>query len=116
MISRAEIQDRAREWGLTDEVVEKDYVLGWLLWGIGQDPRLSDHWVFKGGTCLKKCYLETYRFSEDLDFTVQEGGPLTPRGAHPPPVRGARHNRAGERHRADHAATRCAAPAGRSLG
>lgn len=78
MISRAEIQDRAREWGLTDEVVEKDYVLGWLLWGIGQEVRLSDHWVFKGGTCLKKCYLETYRFSEDLDFTVREGGPLTP--------------------------------------
>jgi len=25
---------------------------------------------FKGGTCLKKCFFETYRFSEDLDFTV----------------------------------------------
>ena len=29
-----------------------------------------DHWVFKGGTCLKKCYFETYRFSEDLDFSL----------------------------------------------
>ena len=27
-------------------------------------------WIFKGGTCLKKCYFESYRFSEDLDFTV----------------------------------------------
>lgn len=27
---------------------------------------------FKGGTCLKKCYFETYRFSEDLDFTVTD--------------------------------------------
>ena len=26
--------------------------------------------MFKGGTCLKKCVLETYRFSEDLDFTL----------------------------------------------
>jgi predicted nucleotidyltransferase component of viral defense system len=26
--------------------------------------------VFKGGTCLKKCFFETYRFSEDLDFTI----------------------------------------------
>ena len=26
--------------------------------------------MFKGGTCLKKCYFETYRFSEDLDFTI----------------------------------------------
>jgi hypothetical protein len=26
--------------------------------------------VFKGGTCLKKVFFETYRFSEDLDFTL----------------------------------------------
>lgn len=26
--------------------------------------------VFKGGTVLKKCYIEDYRFSEDLDFTL----------------------------------------------
>lgn len=78
MISRAALQARAGEWGLTEEVVEKDYVLGWLLWGIGSHPALRDHWVFKGGTCLKKCFVETYRFSEDLDFTVLEGGPLEP--------------------------------------
>jgi hypothetical protein len=30
--------------------------------------------VFKGGTCLKKCYFETYRFSEDLDFTLRNEG------------------------------------------
>jgi hypothetical protein len=34
--------------------------------------------VFKGGTCLKKCYFETYRFSEDLDFTLLEGAPDEP--------------------------------------
>lgn len=28
-------------------------------------------WLFKGGTCLKKCFFETYRFSEDLDFTLR---------------------------------------------
>jgi predicted nucleotidyltransferase component of viral defense system len=77
MISRAALQARAREWGLTEEIVEKDYVLGWLLWGIGSHPALRDHWIFKGGTCLKKCFVETYRFSEDLDFTVLEGGPLS---------------------------------------
>lgn len=78
MIPRAELQERQAEWGLTEEVVEKDYVLGWLLWGIGSDPRLGTSWVFKGGTCLKKCFVETYRFSEDLDFTVLAEGPLTP--------------------------------------
>lgn len=78
MIGRAAIQTRAHEWGLTEEVVEKDYVLGWLLSGIGSDPALRDQWIFKGGTCLKKCFVETYRFSEDLDFTVLDGGPLGP--------------------------------------
>lgn len=78
MIPRSALQSRAREWGLAEHVVEKDYVLGWLLWGIGSQRDLADHWVFKGGTCLKKCFVETYRFSEDLDFTVLEGGPLEP--------------------------------------
>jgi predicted nucleotidyltransferase component of viral defense system len=78
MIPRAALQARAREWGLTEEVVEKDYVLGWLLWGIGSHTALRDSWIFKGGTCLKKCFVETYRFSEDLDFTVLEDGPLRP--------------------------------------
>ncbi len=78
MITRADIVERVGEWRLTEEVIEKDYVLGWLLWGIGSDPVLGDQWVFKGGTCLKKCYIETYRFSEDLDFTV------VPRGVYRP--------------------------------
>ena len=68
----------SREWGLRENVVEKDYVIGWVLWGIGSDPRLSKSWAFKGGTCLKKCYVETYRFSEDLDFTVLPGGMIEP--------------------------------------
>lgn len=83
MIGRADIVDRVREWGLRENVVEKDYVIGWLLWGIGSDPQLSAGWAFKGGTCLKKCYIETYRFSEDLDFTVLPGGPMEPSDLHP---------------------------------
>ncbi|MBI4728894.1 MAG: nucleotidyl transferase AbiEii/AbiGii toxin family protein [Acidobacteria bacterium] len=78
MIRRADIVERVREWGLTEEVVEKDHVLGWVLSGIGAHPRLGAQWVFKGGTCLRKCYIETYRFSEDLDFTVVPGGPFQP--------------------------------------
>jgi hypothetical protein len=78
VIARADIVERVTEWQLTEEVIEKDYVLGWLLWGIGNDATLGDQWVFKGGTCLKKCYIETHRFSEDLDFTVLPGGPYRP--------------------------------------
>ena len=62
--------DFAREFGLDPNIIEKDYVLGWLLAGISNHPALRPDWIFKGGTCLKKCYFETYRFSEDLDFTI----------------------------------------------
>lgn len=73
MIGRQELLEFARDVGLNPNVVEKDYVLGWMLAGIGHHPRTRETWLFKGGTCLKKCYFETYRFSEDLDFTLRGG-------------------------------------------
>jgi predicted nucleotidyltransferase component of viral defense system len=72
VIDRRELLVAAGNLGLLPNVVEKDYVLGWLLAGIFNHPALADKWVFKGGTCLKKCYFETYRFSEDLDFTLTD--------------------------------------------
>lgn len=83
MISHEEIKNLVTEWGLREDVIEKDYVIGWVLWGIGADPDLSRHWAFKGGTSLKKCYVETWRFSEDLDFTVVPGGPDRPETIEP---------------------------------
>jgi predicted nucleotidyltransferase component of viral defense system len=76
MISRADIAELAAEWGLREEVIEKDYVIGWLLWGIGLQMELKASWAFKGGTSLRKCFISTWRFSEDLDFTVLPGGPI----------------------------------------
>jgi predicted nucleotidyltransferase component of viral defense system len=70
MISVAEIRALQVEWQLRDDVIEKDYALGWLLAGIAEDPDLKDKWIFKGGTALRKCYFETYRLSEDLDFSL----------------------------------------------
>ncbi|TJW39331.1 MAG: WYL domain-containing protein, partial [Mesorhizobium sp.] len=70
MIGKREILDTATRVGLNPSVVEKDYALGWALAGIFAHPELAESWVFKGGTCLKKCFFETYRFSEDLDFTL----------------------------------------------
>lgn len=78
MIPVQEIRALAAEWQLREDVIEKDYVLGWLLAAIAADPDLGATWVFKGGTCLRKCYYETYRLSEDLDFTVVAGGPEAP--------------------------------------
>lgn len=70
MIDRREILDTASRLSLNPHIVEKDYVLGWMLAGISRHPDIGESWVFKGGTCLKKCFFETYRFSEDLDFTL----------------------------------------------
>lgn len=76
MISKAEILETAVKVGLRPDVVEKDYVLGWTLAGISAHEELRETWIFKGGTCLKKCYFETYRFSEDLDFTLMDASHL----------------------------------------
>lgn len=70
MIKPGEIQNKAREVGVRDQQIEKDYILSWILQGIAQHEQLSTTIAFKGGTVLKKVYFEDYRFSEDLDFTL----------------------------------------------
>lgn len=72
MIGKRELLDFANTAGLLPNIVEKDYALGWALAGISAHRELTQSWIFKGGTCLKKCYFETYRFSEDLDFTLKD--------------------------------------------
>jgi predicted nucleotidyltransferase component of viral defense system len=44
-------------------------VLSWFLTGLANHP-LRDVLAFKGGTALRRCWFEDYRFSEDLDFTL----------------------------------------------
>ena len=51
------------------ELIEKDLYLQHLLVRLSKDTHFSENFVFKGGTCLIKCYLGYYRFSEDLDFS-----------------------------------------------
>lgn len=70
MIEKHEILKVAKSLGLQPTTIEKDYVLGWVLMGIQMHSECHEKWIFKGGTCLKKCYFDNYRFSEDLDFTI----------------------------------------------
>ena len=72
MIRDAEIRRLARLARVEPRTVELDYALGWALRGLANHPRLAGQLVFKGGTCLRKCYFPEYRFSEDLDFTATE--------------------------------------------
>ncbi|MDH3466153.1 MAG: nucleotidyl transferase AbiEii/AbiGii toxin family protein [Gammaproteobacteria bacterium] len=76
MIEKNEVLKMATELGLRPETIEKDYVLGWMLWAIHQHPAVA-RWAFKGGTSFKKCHFETFRFSEDLDFTLTDPSHLT---------------------------------------
>jgi predicted nucleotidyltransferase component of viral defense system len=74
MISQAEVFGVARQERVGERVIEKDYVLSWVLVAIA-DSNLKDHLAFKGGTALKKVYFQDYRFSEDLDFTLPSNLP-----------------------------------------
>jgi len=50
-------------------LIEKDLYLQSLLVGLSNNNYFSENFAFKGGTCLTKCYLGYYRFSEDIDFS-----------------------------------------------
>jgi predicted nucleotidyltransferase component of viral defense system len=69
------LQEARKRLGIGWEVLERDYLLSWVLAGTGQVDSLRDKLVFKGGTALKKCYFGDYRFSEDLDFSAVGGAP-----------------------------------------
>lgn len=66
---RIRLQEARKQTGLPWEVLERDYLLSWILAGMTRVDALRETLVFKGGTALKKCYFGDYRFSEDLDFT-----------------------------------------------
>ncbi len=70
MIKRKEIIEFSEKLGVPAITIDKDYVLGHLVAGIFDNQFLEEHLIFKGGTCLRKCYFKNYRFSEDLDFTA----------------------------------------------
>jgi hypothetical protein len=75
VIEPLEIFEYSRELGLGPELVEKDYIADWFLQGVFSHSLLKHAWTFKGGACLRKCYFETYRFSGDLDFAVNDSAP-----------------------------------------
>lgn len=68
---RKQIKDVRDSTGLGWGIIEQDYVLSCVLYGISKIEKLKSTLVFKGGTALKKCYFGNYRFSQDLDFSVQ---------------------------------------------
>lgn len=72
MISYFQIQRLASKKGMPEVVVEKDYFIELLLFYLSSAESFKQKFIFRGGTALKKIYFPEYRFSEDLDFIVEE--------------------------------------------
>ena len=69
MILKKEIETKAEEQNIPKTTIDKDWVLGHFIDALFSIPECKENLIFKGGTCLRKCYISNYRFSEDLDFT-----------------------------------------------
>jgi predicted nucleotidyltransferase component of viral defense system len=54
------------------KTVERDYVLTHVMAGISRQSGHQDM-VFKGGTALRLCFFDDYRYSADLDFSLTNG-------------------------------------------
>jgi len=65
-----EIYRLSVETRFPQKLLEKDYHLTRILHKISE--RKIKDLIFKGGTCLNKCYLGFHRLSEDLDFVFNQ--------------------------------------------
>jgi len=72
MITKDEIDQKAKEYGINPSDVEKDYIFGWLLSALYAHSSLNNLLILKGGNGLRKVYLPNTRFSKDLDFSVEQ--------------------------------------------
>ena len=70
MIRQKEIIIASQKLGIPKSSIDKDWILGHTLNAMYSLDEVREYFVFKGGTCLRKCFAEDYRFSEDLDFTL----------------------------------------------
>lgn len=70
MINKSEIDAKAKNFEISPANVEKDYVFGWLLFGLFTASNLRAAIFLKGGNALRKGYFEQTRFSSDLDLGI----------------------------------------------
>ena len=72
MITRAHITRRAAQDNVPAVTVERDYVLAHVIAGVASLGDVTGL-VFKGGTALRLCHIDDYRYSADLDFSLVSG-------------------------------------------
>jgi hypothetical protein len=68
VITPALVTRRAGVDGVPAQAVERDYVQAAVLQEIGDHMR--EALVFKGGTALRFCFVDGFRYSADLDFSL----------------------------------------------
>ena len=57
--------------GLSEDIIEKDFWVCWILKELFQLIEIKDNLTFKGGTSLSKVYKVIDRFSEDIDISLE---------------------------------------------
>ena len=72
MLLKTRLQNYKNRHNAGWEIIEQDYILSWILAGLVSVEELRETLVFKGGTCLRKCYFGDYRFSQDIDLSVMK--------------------------------------------
>jgi len=70
MIPEIEFKEYARLFNVPISSIERDYTQSWLLAHL---PKMA----FKGGTGIRKGYIDNYRFSDDLDFTLLDNSTIS---------------------------------------
>lgn len=70
MITPEEIEAKSREFEIHTSNVQRDYVFGWMIFGIFTISSLKDSIFIKGGNALRKGYFADTRYSADLDFGI----------------------------------------------
>lgn len=67
MISYLEVESESIKQKVSPQTIEKDYHLDWYLAALGS-LNLFPSFSFYGGTAIKKLYIPSHRFSEDIDL------------------------------------------------
>jgi len=72
MITKKEIDEKAKELQIHTSNIQRDYLFGWFLHYIFTHSTLKETLFLKGGNALRKGYFVETRFSSDLDFGMPD--------------------------------------------
>jgi predicted nucleotidyltransferase component of viral defense system len=72
MITLGRITQQADADGVDADTVERDYVLTHVMASLSHHPD-NGIFQFKGGTLLRLCYFNDYRYSADIDLNLDPG-------------------------------------------